>query len=199
MKNYYLLNWKHKLELASAFYIIEDQVAHELISQLDGRNELPSDFELRKVAESRDGLIINDDLMTLTDLWLDYLPNSLAWPIMSEGLKSVIENNLTGNEPIDWLTCKIKIGSEEKLYYILRFNKKLDVLDMGKTIFLQGTDHIIKPVFSVYKIQNYNILPMPLSHNLWKITSSIYISESLKKAIQRDKLTGINFEKTSVV
>src|SRR5690606_17983105 len=140
----------------------------------------------------------SNDLSDLKEIWLDYQPNSLAWPLMSERLKSVIEANLTRNEQIDWIECKVKNGNEERLYFILRFNKMLDVLDMQKTMFVQGTDHIIRPVFASSKISSYSIFSKPSSHDLWKITSGLYVSDALKKAIQKAKLTGIDFEKTTV-
>lgn len=198
MSNYYSLSWKHKPELASAIYAVENQVAYELIPQLDGRNALPFDFELRRIKETKDGLITDSNLTVLKETWLDYQPNSLAWPLMSERLKSVVEANLTGNEQIDWITCKVKSDNEERPYFILRFNKILDVLDMQKTIFVQGTDHIIRPVFASSKISVYNIFTKPSSHDLWKITSGLYVSEAVKKAIQKWKLTGLDFERTLV-
>lgn len=198
MSNYYLLSWKHTPELASAIYAIENQVAYELIPELNGKNELPFEFQLKRVKETKDGIITDENLSALNEIWLDYQPNSLAWPLMSERLKSIIEVNLTGNEQIDWIECKVKNKSEERTYYILRFNKMLDVLDMQKTMFVQGTDHIIKPVFASSKISAYGIFSKPSSHDLWKITSGLYVSDVLKKAIQKEKLTGIAFEKATI-
>lgn len=196
MSNYYLFSWKHRPELASAIYAIENQVAHELISELNGKNNLPFEFQLKRVKETKDDIIIDENLSPLNAVWLDYQPNSLAWPLMSERLKSIIEAYLTGNEQIDWIECKVKNRSEERTYYILRFNKMLDVLDVQKTMFVQGTDHIIRPVFASSKICSYSIFPNPSSHDLWKITSGLYVSNVLKKAIQKAKLTGMDFEKT---
>jgi hypothetical protein len=198
MSNYYFLSWKHSPELASAIYAIEDQVAYELIPELNGKNDLPFEFQLKRVKETKDGVITDENLSVLNEVWLDYQPNSLAWPLMSERLKSIIEVNLTGNEQIDWIECKVQNRSEERTYYILRFNKMLDVLDMQKTMFVQGTDHIIRPVFASSKICSYSIFSKPSSHDLWKITSGLYVSDALKKSIQKAKLSGMDFEKTSV-
>lgn len=198
MSNYYLLSWKHTPELASAIALNETKLDHELISALNGKNHLPFDFQLKRVKETKDGIITDGDLSALNEVWLDYQPNSLVWPLMSERLKSLIEVNLTGNEQIDWIACNVKSTSEERSYFILRFNKMLDVLDMQKTLFIQGTDHIIRPVFASSKVSAYNIFSKPSSHDLWKITSGLYISDALKRAIQKAKLTGIDFEKTSV-
>ena len=199
MNKYYSLNWKHEIELASAFYAVEDQVACDLIPQLDGKNLLPLNFELRRVKEGKHGLVVDNNLTTLKEIWLDYQPNSFAWPLMSERFKSVIENNLTGKEQVDWITCEVKHGSEERRYFILRFNKKLDVLDMQKTMFFQNTDQIIKPVFSASKIMEYSIFSKPLSHYLWKITPDLYVSETLRQAIWKAKLSGVIFEKATVI
>ena len=198
MSNYYLLSWKHTPKLASAEALSETKLDHELIPQLNGKNDLPFEFQLKRVKETRDGIITDENLSALNEVWLDYQPNSLAWPLMSEKLKSLIEANLTGNEQIDWIQCKVKSRSEERTYFILRFNKMLDVLDMQKTMFVQGTDHIIRPVFASLKISTYSIFSKPSSNDLWKITPGLYVSDVLKKTLQKAKLTGMDFEKVTV-
>jgi hypothetical protein len=199
MENFYSISWKDSKEpLASAFAPKGSKADHELIKILNGLSKLPFELNLIKLEVGKNGLIESNDLSSLKEVWLDYQPNSLAWPIMSKKLKSVIEANLTGNEQIDWIECTVKNGDEERIYSILRFNKKLEVLDMLKTTFVQGTDHIIKPVFSTAKISDFSIFSKPSSHELWKITPGLYVSNVLKKAIQNEKLTGIEFEKTNV-
>jgi hypothetical protein len=199
MEKYYSLSWKDgKDPLASAFAPKGTKLAQDLISELNGINKLPFELSLVKLDVGKNGLIESNDLSDLKEIWLDYQPNSLAWPLMSERLKSIIEANQKGNEQIDWVECMVKNGSEERTYFILRFNKMLDVLDMQKTMFVQGTDHIIKPVFASSKISAYSIFSEPSKYDFWKITSGLYVSDVLKKAIQKEKLTGIDFEKTSV-
>ncbi len=198
MKNYYLLSWEDRTELASAFPLQEAKLNHELIPELDGKNTLPFDFELKRVKESKNGLIIDDNLAAMTETWLDYQPNERGWPLMSEPLKSLIESNLTGKEHIDWITCKVRGGNEERVYFILRFNELLDVLDMQRTSFVQGTDHIIKPVFALSKICQYSIFPKPLAYQLWKIPAGFYVNDTVRKEIRKKKLTGLDFEKVSV-
>ncbi len=39
---------------------------------------------------------------------------------------------------------------------------------------------------------------MPASDDLYKISINLYISEALKKAIEKEKLTGIDFGKIKV-
>ncbi|MDE3184496.1 MAG: hypothetical protein KGM16_13845 [Bacteroidota bacterium] len=199
MSNYYLLGWKHRSELASAIYDLENQLAQELIPQLEGKYTLPHHFQLKMVKETEGGLVTDNILTTMHETWMDYQPNSLSFPLMSERLKSVIESHLTGNENVDWISCKVKMGNEERPYFILRFNKILDVLNTQKTTFVPGTDQIIKPVFAESKVSAYNIFTKPSSHGLWKITPNLYVSEVLKKAIKKQDLTGIDFERTMVI
>ncbi|MFH6987912.1 imm11 family protein [Flavobacterium collinsii] len=199
MSKYYFLSGKHKAQVASAVYEIEDQIAYELIPLLKGKQSLPFNFKLKRIIEGKSDLIIDDNLDELEEIWLDYLPNSFVWPLMSEKLRFVVQTNLVGNEHIDWISCKVKSGNEERTYYILRFNNILDVLNMQKTSFVQGTDVIIKPVFSSSKINRYTIFSLPLSHDLYQITSGLYLSEKLKKEIEKEKLTGLDFSKVPVV
>jgi hypothetical protein len=200
MEKYYSLCWKDGKEpLASAFAPKGSKADHELIKELNGISKLPFELSLVKLDVGKNGLIESKDLTGLKEVWLDYQPNSLAWPLMSEKLKLIIAANLTGNEQIDWISCNVKNGNEVRPYFILRFNKMLDVLDVQKTMFVQGTEHIIRPVFANSKIIAFNVFSKPSLHDLWKITSGIYISEILKKAIQKANLTGLDFEKTSVV
>lgn len=200
MNNFYFLSWKQKPESSSAFAPDKTMLGFELIPELDGKRSLPFDFNLKKIKEKKNGIEISDDLSGLKIIWNDYLANSLAWPLMSQKLRTVIDENLTGNEKIDWLSCKIKTIKEERIYYILRFNKLLDVLDLNKTMFVSGTDSIIKPVFSLNKVQRFGIFmaATPGEAELWRITSGIYVSETLKKAIQKEALTNIDFTKVPV-
>lgn len=198
MSSYYLLSGKNNSKVASAFAPEGTKLAHELITELDNVKELPFALNLVKLEVGKNGLMESSDLSDLKEIWQDYQPNSLAWPLMSEKLKSLIEKNLSGNEGIDWISVTVKGSGEQQKYYIPRFSKMLDVLDMQKTMFVQGTDRVIRPVFSLSKIDKYNVFHQPSAYSLWKITSGLYVSEALKKAIQKEKLTGIDFEKTSV-
>ena len=201
MSNYFFLSWKDRpgVPIASAFPEQKTKLGHELIPELEGKSEFPFVLELRKVSDGKNGIIVSNDLADVNEIWKDYQPNSLAWPLVSYKLKNVIEKNLIGNEAIDWISCRIKNSGEERTYYILRFNKILDVLDVEKTMFVKGTNVIIKACFDLSKIRLFNIFTEPASNNLWKITSTIYVSEVLKKAIQREKITGVDFEKIAAV
>lgn len=133
----------------------------------------------------------------MKEIWLDYQPNSLAWPMLSLKVKSLIEDNLTGREGITWIKAKVNFIEEQRVYYIPRFAKKLDVLNRGKTMFVPGTEQIIKPFFALSKIQSLSVFHKPSL--FWQIAPEMYISQKLRKVLQMEKVTGIEFENALVV
>ena len=196
--NYYFLTIKDFPEVSSAFAPNKTKLAHELIQELESTDDLPFEFELVKLSVGQNGVIKSSDLSSLDNVWLDFQPNSLAWPLMSERFKNLISDNLTGNECINWITAKINSNGESQIYYIPRFKKMLDVLDIDQTLFVKGTHYIIRPHFSFDKIKEFSVFHKPDSHDLWKITSELYINEKLKKEIVKEKLIGPAFEKVRV-
>jgi len=51
-------------------------------------------------------------------------------------LKSIIENNPTGNEGIGWIGAIVKAPNEQRAYYIPMFSKMPDIPDTQKTLFV---------------------------------------------------------------
>jgi hypothetical protein len=195
---YYFLTIKNYHEIASAFTPEGVKLSNELIPELEGKNELPFSLQLVKLSVGKHGIIKSNDLSSLDNIWLDFQPNSLAWPLMSERFKNLIIENLTGNECVNWISVLVNGSSESRLYYVIRFEKMLDVLDLNQTLFVKGTDRIIIPHFDIEKVKNYSIFHKPSSNGLWKITSGLYISEELKQLITKEKLIGPSFERVRV-
>lgn len=172
---------------------------HKEIADLDGKNELPFELDLRNAIIKNDTMVFEDDLSGLENIWDDYPANCFAYSMMSERMKDIIDAHLTGHEHIDWISCKVNGLGEKRTYYILRFNKKLDVLNMDKTVFVKGTNLTIKPCFSYEKVKNLSVFTEPRDYDLWKITFIVKVNEHLKKALQKAKLLGVGFEETWVV
>jgi hypothetical protein len=191
--NYYLFSGKNAPKVASAFAPEGTKPIYELIPELDNLNELPFEFELIKLTVGRNGLVKSNDLSNLEVIWLDYQPNNKIGPLFSEKLKAIITEHLTGNEGIDWLTAKINGNGEQRTYYIPRFKKDLDVFDMEKCV--SDSFGVIIPCFALEKVKTFSIFRRPDSY---KITTGLYISEALKKAIQKEKCSGVSFERTRV-
>jgi len=195
----YFLSWKNKGKIGYVAYSkIKVGPSYEVIKTVVDASVLYFDLTIKEVIETKKGLIVNDSFDTSADIWLDYIPNSLAWPLMSEKLKNIIDNNITGEEGISWISANVECGSESKKYYILKFTKKPDVLNLDKTLFVAGTDSIIKPVFAQDKILNLAIFSKPAYADHWKIPHGLYVSEHLKKAMQKEKLTGLEFSQAKV-
>ncbi len=199
MMKYFFLSWKrYSNETPSAFSLQNVKSMHELIIELEGKHTMPFDFEIRNIKKTKKGLIVNDEFDNIQAIWLDYLPNILAWPIMSLKMKTIIDNHLNGDEGIDWISCNVYHKNISKIYFILRYNKILDVLDYNRTIFVKGTDHIIKPYFEISKINKYHIFNEPINNIMDKISPGIFISDILKKALNKEKITGASFEKIPI-
>ena len=62
-------------------------------------------------------------------------------------------------------------------------------------MYVKGTDHIIRPHFSLEKIKDLTIFHKPDSHDFWRIPTGLYINDTLRKGIIKEKLVGIGFEK----
>ena len=198
MNKYFLITSQCSNQVGSAIAPINTKLDHELIPQLENLSELQFNFNLAKLSIIETGITINNDLSELKHIWNDYLPNSLAWPLFSVKLKDIILKHLTGDEGVNWIKARVDCNNEHRIYYIPRFEKVLDVLDTQKTIYVSETGFIIKPCFSLQKIKSFGLFHKPSQNDLWKITSSLYVNENIRKEIIKEKLTGIRFEKTNV-
>lgn len=194
-KKYFSLDLANSVTGPVAYAPENALLSYELIDVLNNENRIPYDLKIKKVTESKKGLIVNEDLESLDVIWEDYLPNNVGLPLMSGKMKSIIENNLTGNENIDWLTCDVWANDIIKTYFVLRFNVPFDVLDKDKTKYIKGTELIMMPCFSTLKIVNYSVFPKPTTDDLYRISINLYVNEDIKKAIENENLKGIDFGK----
>ena len=122
----------------------------------------------------------------------DYLTNDLGARLCSEKLKTIIENNLTKNDQLQWLEAIVvtKDGHPRK-YYILHFPEDHPIINEEKSIMAGGM--VVKPVIDQNCAKEHNIFTLPKEAG-----RTIFLSESLKKIIDKSKLTGMSFLKVSV-
>ncbi|MGG8496439.1 imm11 family protein [Tenacibaculum sp. TC6] len=191
-KKYYSIYAKNLKEVSSANSIGNDKLDYELIPELKNLDEMPFEFELKMLTHSKRGIIISDDTSLLKQKWFDYQYNDLAWPIFSERLMKVIETSLNKNENLSWIKCIINSNEEKRTYFIPKFSKKPDLLDTNKTIYVPGTNHIIKPYFSLSKAQKYAVFPKPST--FWEIPTSIVVNQQVKEAIEKQRFPEIEFD-----
>ena len=189
----FLMGLRHGNNVASACAPEGAALAHELIEAVASSGEMPFDFTLKALIVERGGIRYSNDFSLVKTVWADYQPNSLAWPLFSERLKVLIEENLTGKEAVKWISCNVCCGCDTRKYYIPLFTKELDVLDEGKC-FYSGNGCLVKPAFSSLKIRDLGIFPKPAKNNLWKITSAVYVSEKVRNEVKKAKMHEISFE-----
>jgi hypothetical protein len=199
MNDYYRLGRENKKEFASAASRSPVAGSREidLTAALETASELPFELQLVKLTVSKDGTTVSDDLKGLTNPWLDYLPNSLELPLMSNRLKEFITENLTGDEGLGWIRAKVNGPGGARNYYVPKFESAPDVLDKENTVYSKEGG-IVTPHFSLNKIHQLGIFHCPGPGSSSKITSALYVNEMVKRAIQKNRLTGMTFEKVNV-
>jgi hypothetical protein len=191
---YYLLNWENKTKEGPVAYVeLEDRPSYIVARTIFNIREAPFLFTVHHVLETKHGLVRDDNFPKEIEIWPDYMPNQFAWPLFSEKAKDIILNNISDKDQITWILAKVEFEKVVKPYYILQFNKALNLLNIDKTKFVQGTNAIIQPVFSKELLSDLTIFYRPATNDLWRITSSIYVSENLKKKLTLNKCTNIQF------
>ena len=180
--NYYWISINNDAVSTVAFSPEGVPVSYKLIDLMVDRKHLPFSLELHNIIVASS--IERGDI---SDNFYDYQPNSLAWPLMSEKMKTILESNLTGNERVNWKTVMIHGKTVSKIYYIPMFMDNLDTLDINETVFVPSSGIVLKPCFDSRKIKKYSMFH---GHNrFWQISTQIYVNEEIKKSLL---LAGIN-------
>ena len=94
----------------------------------------------------------------VTDQIVDFQPNSLAWPLMSQTMKHIINSNLYGNEGIVWKSVILQGKTNEYEYCVPMFTRHLDTLDKEHTVFAPAGGIVVKPVFIKQSVEKYAAL-----------------------------------------
>ena len=93
MPDYFSFGAKDVPGTAVAYTVGGTPLSHALIPEVRAKSELPFDLTLKKVRFGKDGTHVSDDLSELKNVWVDYQPNNLAWPLWSEKLTGVSFEN----------------------------------------------------------------------------------------------------------
>ncbi|MDD2798342.1 MAG: hypothetical protein PHV20_07075 [Bacteroidales bacterium] len=193
---YFILAEKVKKGTAMACSVGEVPPLHLFVKELKDKLEFPFELVFQKSTIVKGRWQPNDDISDLTIFWTDFILNDRALPFMSEKMKEIIDHNLTGNEGVAWMQIGVNLLNERRIYYLPRFEKKLDVLDLQKTIFVESSGLVLKPTFSKNKVANLSIFHLP--DFKWEMPSGLYVNEIVKKEMQKAKLTGVGFESARV-
>ena len=189
--NYYWISINNNSVSTVAYAPKGIPASHDLITEVEEKKALPFSLKLYNVA-------VNEKLVKggLSDIFYDYQPNSLAWPLMSERMKSIIVSHLTGLELIEWKEVTIEGYSTSKLYYIPFFLSKLDTLNKAESIVIPSSGIVLKPCFKREEVEKYAVFHG--YSKFWKITTQIYINEDIKKELIESNLKELSFSRINI-
>lgn len=103
--------------------------------------------------------------------------------MVSEELKELLESFVQDDPNIEFLPVKaISAEYGDRIYYILHFRKIYDVIDKKNTIYVEGTDSIIKLRVDYEKTKNLKIF------NSQPAINDIIVSADIRRAIRKNKL-----------
>ena len=109
--------------------------------------------------------------------------------MISQEMKDLFVSLIGNNPDVEYLPVPViskKYG--DKTYYILHFKKIYDVMDREHTVFVEGTDAVIKVALDAEKVKDLRIF------NSQPSISDVIISEDVRRAIKKHKLDeGIDF------
>ncbi|WP_418834074.1 imm11 family protein [Phocaeicola sp.] len=103
--------------------------------------------------------------------------------LVNQEMKELFETFIKNNDDIEFLP--VKTVSEiygDRIYYIMHFKKIFDVIDRKKTIYVEGTDSILKLRLDYDKVKSLNIF------NSQPVINDIIVSEQVKKSIKKTNL-----------
>jgi hypothetical protein len=170
--------------------------AKELYSMVDKNNTLLFSLTLKKIRTTKKGIEYSDDISQFTDPWLDMLINDFAIPLFSKSIKNFFDKNIKDNDYLKWINIKIYGNNCVKIYYAPEFTKKLDVLNIEKCTLNEEDDSIIVPCFSYAKIEKYVLFQeFDGEEYLWRVPSSVTITDETRRKLMENKFTGIMYEK----
>lgn len=109
--------------------------------------------------------------------------------LLSQEMKDLFASFAGDNPDIEYLPLPVKSKKYgDKTYYILHFKKIYDVMDREHTVFVEGTDAVIKVALDAEKVKDLKIF------NSQPSISDVIISEDVRRAIRKNKLDeGLDF------
>ena len=124
----------------------------------------------------------------------DYQGSNPIYRLCSKKLKSIIDQYKSSVDAIQWLPMiiKEKNGTEYE-YFILHFPECSDVIDKGKSI-IYGEEQIVKPVFSLTKINGHEVFNYDPFNFL-----GLVISERIKNEVEKAGCTNLSISKVPLV
>lgn len=190
--NYYWISINNEQVSTVAYAPVGTPVSHRLIDMLDANETVPFSLELHEIIENN-GIKKG----ARSDIFYDYQPNSLAWPIMSERMYTIIASHLTGFEHIVWKRIQIVGKSISFPYYIPMFTIQLETLDNNNSVIVPSSGIVLKPCFKKDLLRNLSVFYLPST--FWRVTTQLFINDNIRRELLKEKIKGIEFSKARVV
>ena len=122
----------------------------------------------------------------------DLVPVINNFRLCSEKLKKIIDGCTSTEDGLQWLDTYVIKGDEKVKYYILHFCKVYDIANLENSKLTRKGD-IIVPAFNKNACDKLNIFTLSGWLNAW------FVKENVKKEIEKNKCTNIEFTKRKLV
>ncbi len=160
----------------------------------EGVGDVPDSYEKVSVNEIS-GEINNWNIPEFTleqGGFTDFQKETLGYLLISAKLRDVIDSAKSEHDVLQWLDAKVSYRGETRDYYVLHFPSQDEaVIDREHSTF-NRLGIWMKQCISKAGCEKYNIFIFPGS------SLSLFVKESVKKAIEAARCTGIVFEKKNV-
>ena len=128
----------------------------------------------------------------------DYIADDLGVPLFSEQARNIIDELMTGEEGIEWYEVPVVQSRNQYRYFAPKFTRALDVLNEDSSLYGVNKSILIKAVLSTEKIKEYSIVPIVGSSEAFFFPTRIAISDRVKKALEKARVSGISFSPIKV-
>ncbi len=136
------------------------------------------------------------------DIFTDYLSNDLAWLVISERFKQVLE--AIGVKDVEFLPCKvenIKNSTVLDCYYVANLTAMVDALNMDHSVYsIFELDDEDEKVLSIKKYAlNKSAV---IDFHVFRVRHgefAIFISETVKKGLESNGITGCDYYEVKVI
>ena len=127
-----------------------------------------------------------------------YIADDLGVPLFSEQARNIIDELMTGEEGIEWYEVPVVQSRNQYRYFAPKFTRTLDVLNEDSSLYGVNKSILIKAVLSTEKVKKYSIVPIVGSSEAFFFPTRIAISDTVKRALKKARVSGISFSPIKV-
>ena len=127
-----------------------------------------------------------------------YIADDLGVPLFSEQVRNIIDELMTGEEGIEWYEVPVVQSRNQYRYFAPKFTRTFDILNEDRSLYGVNKSILIKAVLSTEKIKEYSIVPIVGSSEAFFFPTRIAISDTVKRALKKARVSGISFSPIKV-